>query len=463
MTTIGLLVERFRVLIRGALKANALPVAAAMEMEEDWLSLWEEENGLCAVNQQQSDFISWDSDLMIDVEVRDILKLMNNTVFMIKYASLNHLVTLLTHCSYYDPNFLKIFFWTFHSFTTPEVLFKKLWFRYTIPSNEDVLGKTVKNRAINAFKFWIKERFNEDFDSTSLQPLMESFLECLSQDKHPAYNPVKTLYQKAVDDQKLDLSSTTPLLETLQTDILKFSAVELAENLCLAEFEFWKKVKPADLLTKKNEKTSPNVTKLVAHFNAIQQWVSSRIVKEERLSKRSKILLRFIEVALELEKLNNFSGLFAVVCGINNSSVLRLKWTFAEISEKVMMDWKAVADVMQPTQNYGAYRNHVRSRNPPLIPYLGQYLTDLTMVKDGNPDLSPEGLINFHKRQLLYKIISEIELSQATAYEFKRNAQVADFFKNLESVEDEAFNNELFALSKVREPRSATTKKALVQ
>lgn len=118
---------------------------------------------------------------------------------------------------------------------------------------------------------------------------------------------------------------------------------------------------------------------------------------------------------------------------------------------------------MQPTQNYGAYRNHVRSRNPPLIPYLGQYLTDLTMVKDGNPDLSPEGLINFHKRQLLYKIISEIELSQATAYEFKRNAQVADFFKNLESVEDEAFNNELFALSKVREPRSATTKKALVQ
>lgn len=52
MTTIGLLVERFRVLIRGALKANALPVAAAMEMEEDWLSLWEEENGLCAVNQQ---------------------------------------------------------------------------------------------------------------------------------------------------------------------------------------------------------------------------------------------------------------------------------------------------------------------------------------------------------------------------------------------------------------------------
>jgi hypothetical protein len=41
-------------------------------------------------------------------------------------------------------------------------------------------------------------------------------------------------------------------------------------------------------------------------------------------------------------------------------------------------------------------RNAIKSVNPPLIPYLGMYQTDLLMIDQGNPD-EVAGLINYTK------------------------------------------------------------------
>lgn len=54
------------------------------------------------------------------------------------------------------------------------------------------------------------------------------------------------------------------------------------------------------------------------------------------------------------------------------------------------------------------YREELRNCNPPVLPYLGVYLTDLTFIEDGNKN-TVHGLINFNKRRLLYRVLREIE------------------------------------------------------
>ena len=50
----------------------------------------------------------------------------------------------------------------------------------------------------------------------------------------------------------------------------------------------------------------------------------------------------------------------------------------------------------EATKSYQNMRSAIRNCEPPLIPYLGMYQTDLIMIDGGNPD-EINGLINYYK------------------------------------------------------------------
>ena len=56
--------------------------------------------------------------------------------------------------------------------------------------------------------------------------------------------------------------------------------------------------------------------------------------------------------------------------------------------------------------------------NPPVIPYLGMYQTDLLMTDSGNPD-EVNGLINYNKYRLSTETIKKIKQYQLTGYSLR--------------------------------------------
>lgn len=130
---------------------------------------------------------------------------------------------------------------------------------------------------------------------------------------------------------------------------------------------------------------------------------------------------------------------------------------------------------MSSNNSFKNFREVLSSVTPPCIPYLGMYLTgltlspspfiDLTFIDEGNPNtlMSPKGkdLINFHKRRLVYNVIASIQQLQQTAYNLQPVHQIAVLFRPSRMRQSRMDEKEMWNMSLQREPRGATLQSLL--
>jgi len=148
----------------------------------------------------------------------------------------------------------------------------------------------------------------------------------------------------------------------------------------------------------------------------MSQWVIKNILAQQDLKMRIKVVNKFIKLADKLKKLNNINGLMEILSGLQNAAVFRLKKTWEKCDMSV---YEPLANLLSSKSNHSEYRATLHEHiEPPVVPYLGIYLSDLTFVEEGNKDFLPSPLdeklqlINFEKRRKYSRIIQDIKLYQ---------------------------------------------------
>src|SRR3990167_5926144 len=87
-----------------------------------------------------------------------------------------------------------------------------------------------------------------------------------------------------------------------KSNILTYSAKELARQLTLIEYRLFAAINPSECvsqhwMSKNKEALAPNILKMISRFNDVSNWVASEIVKCTDLGTRTQILKHVIEIA----------------------------------------------------------------------------------------------------------------------------------------------------------------------
>ncbi|KYQ92815.1 Ras guanine nucleotide exchange factor [Tieghemostelium lacteum] len=217
----------------------------------------------------------------------------------------------------------------------------------------------------------------------------------------------------------------TPVLKSVHSkQFLDYNAQDIAKQLALMEFKMFQQIKMKEIYFKSwtspktKYDTSPNVMKLITNSNRIANWVATEIVTTPHPKKRVEVLKRMISIAEYCKKFNNYNSLMEIISGLNNSSVSRLKETWKNLPSSYFKSLNQMQNFLNTNENWKFYRQALKSRQIPCLPYLGLFLQDINFVEDGNSNTIPdeEELINFKKMSLLTNVFSEIQYFQKHPY-----------------------------------------------
>ena len=191
---------------------------------------------------------------------------------------------------------------------------------------------------------------------------------------------------------------------------------------------------------KSRDRDAATVVATIEQFNAVSYRVISTILidSDAKNSARGRVIAAWIDIAQELRMLKNFSSLKAIVSGLQSNPVYRLRKAWSAVSKEKLEIFEELARIFSEDNNAVAQRellvregtarfadtvgendHHLqkmlqkhqensRAISYGTIPYLGTFLTDLTMIDTAIPDIVSEGLINFDKRRKEFEVLAQV-------------------------------------------------------
>ncbi|KAK5926992.1 hypothetical protein CgunFtcFv8_022522 [Champsocephalus gunnari] len=292
-------------------------------------------------------------------------------------------------------------------------------------------------------------------------------------------------------------------------NFMDFPVTEVAEQLTRLDAELFVRVVPFHCLgcvwsqrdKKENRNLAPSVRATISQFNAVTNRVITSLLwtaspcpstsspisspisdfpypstapSSPRCSHtspalRARIIERWIHIAQECHQLKNFSSLRAILSALQSNAVYRLKKTWAAVSREGMNTFDHLCETF-PDENCvltsreilvedgthpdgsvtpSSVSRHINSSSG-VVPYLGTYLTVLTMLDTALTDTVEGGLINFEKRRREFEILSQIRQLQASCshYSFPVNPLIAAWLQAHTLLTDQ----ESYELSRELEP-----------
>ncbi|XP_068174998.1 ral guanine nucleotide dissociation stimulator-like 1 isoform X2 [Antennarius striatus] len=385
--------------------------------------------------------------------------------------------TLLTAFGDNDLTYTSIFLSTYRAFATTQSVLQLLLDRYgSVEESKPDAGRcrssdtnnAIRTALASTLRAWLDqcpEDFQEPPDYPCLHRLMAYLRSALpgSEALRRAEGLLEQLQtQASMDDTEAGfhgnssfcLGEEEEVEIEVQEDFLSFDADLVAEQLTYMDALLFKKVVPHHCLgsiwsqrgKKHNKHSAPTVRATITQFNAVAACVVSTVLKHRQIRPhvRARVIQRWIDIAQECRIRKNFSSLRAIVSALQSNPLYRLKRAWACVHKDSMQTFEELSDIFSDHNNYltsrellmregtskfasleSCAKEHQKRTHKRLqlqkemgamqgtIPYLGTFLTDLTMLDTALPDLVEGGLINFEKRRREFEVIAQIKLLQS--------------------------------------------------
>ncbi|RKP06352.1 ras guanine nucleotide exchange factor domain-containing protein [Thamnocephalis sphaerospora] len=358
----------------------------------------------------------------------------------VKGDTLPALVELCTLHDAFDSTFASNFLLTYRSFTTSDELMNLLFERFLVQPPSGLMAEElsiwrqrkqtpIQLRVFNIMEQWLESVYQEADDADVLVKLREFVASIMS-----AHLDSTLLLLKLIEKREKELTDATlrKLVRNIKqeappsilpknlhsVEFLDIDALEFARQLTIMDSQLYCKIMPVEWLSKawsnKENSRSVNIKMMIEISNHLTHWVIELILQEKDARKRGHLIRHFVSIAEKCMNLNNYNSLMAILAGLNSAPIHRLKRTWELVPARTNSTLEVLKNRMNPTRNFSTYREGLHSIDPPCVPFLGVYLTDLTFIDDGNPDKLPKtDLINFSKYSKCADVISEIQQYQS--------------------------------------------------
>ncbi|XP_064206860.1 ral guanine nucleotide dissociation stimulator-like 2 isoform X2 [Anguilla rostrata] len=377
---------------------------------------------------------------------------------------------LLHSFSMGDSSYVSIFLSTYRSFTSTQRVLDILTDRLEHPPGENNRSqiRLAFNMAVcSVFSAWLTE-YPEDFRSLADPTPILRLVPFLPTDSSGSEVKGRLLkIAEELSEKSLLCHSPTDSITSVftptdpakfdATNILGFAGQVIAEQLTMIETELFLRLVPYHCLgslwsqrdKKGREGLCWSVRATVRQFNRLANAVTASCLWNTglRTQQRARLLEKWIRVAEECRARKNFSSLYAIVSALQSNSLHRLRRTWAETDREAVRRYEELSDIFSEKDNYSHsrellkeegtskfanldtkinHRRHVGTVVQGTVPYLGIFLTDLTMLDAAVKDRLENGYINFDKRRREFEVLAQIKLLQSSC-------------KNCSFIRDEAF------------------------
>ncbi|XP_060774520.1 ral guanine nucleotide dissociation stimulator-like 1 isoform X2 [Neoarius graeffei] len=393
----------------------------------------------------------------------------------VKAAMLEHLISELVKPECEEPDYARIFLSTYRAFTCTNTLIEMLFQREDKIINLDN-SVCVRSSLPALVKLWLEE-FSEDLKDSPLHSslrLLSLHLRHRLCFRRLAQHAGTLLHAFQEEDRfTANRSNITDVSGEETGSVLSCSARDIAEELTRLDAALFVRVVPFHCLgcvwsqrdKKENRSLAPSVRATITQFNSVTSLVITSLLcppatpnsassslqspRSPRLhpgwhhtspAHRARIIEKWVSVAQECHQLRNFSSLRAILSALQSNAVYRLKKTWAAVSKASLGNFDqlcesfpdencvlASREILEDSNEHTEENPSTTLRSVKLIPtskhtnysggevpYLGTYLTVLTMLDTALPDTLEGGLINFEKRRREFEVLSQIRQLQVS-------------------------------------------------
>ncbi|XP_053309410.1 rap guanine nucleotide exchange factor-like 1 [Spea bombifrons] len=203
-----------------------------------------------------------------------------------------------------------------------------------------------------------------------------------------------------------ELRSLVPLPEEVQlppedSHIHRIEAEDLANHLSAFHWELFSCVHELEFVdyvfhVEKGRRETANLELLLQRCSEVQHWVSTQTLLCEGPARRTQLLKKFIKTAAICKQNQDLLSFFAIVMGLDNGAVSRLRVTWEKLPGKFKNLFRKFENLTDPCRNHKSYREMVTRMRPPVIPFIPLILKDLTFLHEGSKTFI-DGLVNVEK------------------------------------------------------------------